>query len=225
VKPPRQKSSDDKPAVRALQTEMNKFTERHLHNVAPVIVDGVQGPVTRKRLRRVKYLLGYSSAEAHKLTTGPKLIERLRHPKSVRHSSPAMLARGIKRRRKQRALAKKSAAPRAGVATFDGRAVAAWIEPHLRWARAQGWKGTIESGYRTPEHSEQVCMSKCGHPTCPGSCAGRTSNHSGRVAPAGAVDVTDYPAFAALMKRSPHRPRLLNDLPVTDPNHFSATGH
>ena len=61
--------------------------------------------------------------------------------------------------------------------------------------------------------------------TCPGNCAGRTSNHSGRVAPAGAVDVTDYPAFAALMKRSPHRPRLLNDLPVTDPNHFSATGH
>ena len=219
------RSFADKAAVRALQTEMNRFTERHLHNVAPVIVDGVEGPVTRKRLRRVKYLLGYSGAEARKPTADAKLIERLRHPNSARHSSPAMLARGLRRRRKQRVLAKRSAAPRAGLATFDGRAVAEWIEPHLRWARGHGWKGTVESGYRTPEHSEQLCMSMCGHPTCPGTCAGRTSNHSGRVAPAGAVDVTDYPAFAELMKRSPHRPRLLNDLPVTDPNHFSATGH
>jgi hypothetical protein len=228
VKPkvePRKPAAPDKPDVRALQEELNRFTQRNLHNVTPLIVDGIEGPSTRARIRKVKYWLGYSGPERRKLTAGPELVKRLRHPRSARHSNPAMLARAVKRRRRQRVLAKKSAAPRAGVVKFDGKDVAAWIEPHLQWARAHGWKGTIESGYRTPEYSEHICITKCGRPSCPGNCAGRTSNHSGRIAPQGAVDVTDYPRFAALMRRSPHQPRLLNALPATDPNHFSATGH
>jgi predicted chitinase/peptidoglycan hydrolase-like protein with peptidoglycan-binding domain len=222
---PQKPKAPDKPDVRALQEELNRFTQRNLRNVTPLIVDGIQGPATRARIRKVKYWLGYSRADRRKLTARPELVKRLRKPRSARHSNPAMIARAIKRRRRQRALAKKSAAPRAGVVRFDGKDVAAWIEPHLQWARAHGWKGTIESGYRTPEYSEHICMGKCGRPSCPGNCAGRTSNHSGRIAPQGAVDVTDYPRFAALMRRSPHKPRLLNALPATDPNHFSATGH
>ena len=215
----------DKPDVRALQTELNRFTQRHMHNVGPLIVDGVQGPATRARIRKVKYWLGYTGPERRKLSAGPELLQRMRHPRSPAHSNPAMLARALKRRRRQRVLARKSSVQRAGVVTFDGKAVAAWIEPHLAYARAHGWKGTIYSGYRTPEHSEEICREKCGAPSCPGRCAGRTSNHSGRVSPSGAVDVSDYVTFAGLMRSSPHKPRIFNDLPTTDPNHFSATGH
>jgi predicted chitinase/peptidoglycan hydrolase-like protein with peptidoglycan-binding domain len=217
-KPPKRPEAED---VRALQQELNRFTERHLHNVGPLIVDGVKGPATRARIRRAKYWLGYGAKARRTTAAGPELVTRLRHPRKV---NPAMLARGVKRRRAQRKLARKSSVDRAGVVQFDGHAVAAWIEPHLTWARANGWKGTIYSGYRTPEHSEEICRQKCGAPTCPGRCAGRTSNHSGRVAPAGAVDVSDYATFGRLMTRSPHRPRLMNALPTTDPNHFSASG-
>jgi predicted chitinase/peptidoglycan hydrolase-like protein with peptidoglycan-binding domain len=222
---PRRKPTPQQPpdeaGVRALQEELNRFTQRHLHNVGPLIVDGVKGPATRARIRRAKYWLGYSARKRRTTAAGPELVEHLRHPRKV---NPAMLARGVKRRRAQRRLARKSSVDRAGVVQFDGHAVAGWIEPHLQWARANGWKGTIYSGYRTPEHSEEICRQKCGAPTCPGRCAGRTSNHSGRVAPAGAVDVSDYVTFGRLMARSPHRPRLMNALPTSDPNHFSASG-
>lgn len=40
-----------------------------------------------------------------------------------------------------------------GLGTFDGRPVAAWIVPQLRYARAHGWTGPITSGYRTPEQN------------------------------------------------------------------------
>lgn len=219
--PPTPPAPPDKAEVRALQAELNRFTARHLNNVGPLIVDGVNGPATRARIRRVKYWLGYKGPEGRRTAAGPELVKRMRHPRKV---NPAMLARGLKRRRRQRALAKKSAVDRAGIVQFDGHAVAAWIEPHLTWARANGWKGTIYSGYRTPEHSEEICRQKCGAPTCPGRCAGRTSNHSGRIAPAGAVDVSDYVTFGRLMARSPHRPRIRNALPTTDPNHFSESG-
>jgi hypothetical protein len=218
-KPPK---THDQTTVRALQEALNTFTSQHLHNVTPLIVDGVQGPATRQRIRKVKYWLGYNGPARRKLGADPEFLKRLRRPKTA---NAAMVARGLKRRRKQRVLAKKAAAPRAGVVKFEGKDVAAWIEPHLRWAKAHGWTGTIESGYRTPEYSEHICFTKCGHPTCDGNCAGKNSNHSGRIAPAGAVDVTDYPRFAELIKRSPHRPRLLNALGAADPNHFSATGH
>jgi hypothetical protein len=67
-------------------------------------------------------------------------------------------------------------------------------------------------------------MQKCGKPSCPNNCAGRKSNHAGRVKPMGAVDVTLAPQFADAMRRCPFEPKLINDLPL-DRNHFSATGH
>jgi hypothetical protein len=104
-------------------------------------------------------------------------------------------------------------------------------------ARSRGWlehdervttycveKGGLKSGYRTPEESEQLCFGICGHPRCSGTCAGRTSNHSGRVKPNGAIDVTDQVRFGELMKHCPLSPRIFNDLP-SDRFHFSRTGH
>ena len=109
-----------------------------------------------------------------------------------------------------------------GVVTFDGKPVAAWIAKWLAKSREHGWKGVVTSGYRTPEYSESLCQNMCGQPSCPGTCAGRTSNHSGKEYPAGAVDVTDYTNFERIQFEigSP----LRNDLPY-DPVHFSTNGH
>src|SRR4051794_16870788 len=37
----------------------------------------------------------------------------------------------------------------AGLGHFDGHQVALWIIPFLTYARAHGWKGHVESGYRS----------------------------------------------------------------------------
>ena len=210
--------------VRELQTALNAFTDRYLEGVGPLLVDGKKGPATNKRIRRVKFYLGYKRPEHRSVKADPDFLRRLAHPRSPRASSPAMVARGIARRRKQNKAAREAAKPRAGVASFDGRPVAAWMKPHLDWARANGWQGSINSGYRTPEYSEHLCINMCGAPSCSGKCAGRSSNHSGRVPPSGAIDVSDYVRFGELMKRCPHTPRLFNDLP-NDRVHYSSTGH
>lgn len=108
-----------------------------------------------------------------------------------------------------------------GLVQFDGHTVAAWIARWLQKSRDAGWKGTVTSGYRTPEYSESLCQNMCGAPSCPGTCAGRTSNHSGKEYPSGAVDVSDYTNFERIQYEigSP----LRNDLPY-DPVHFSVNG-
>lgn len=109
-----------------------------------------------------------------------------------------------------------------GLGIFDGKTVAAWIIPWLEKSRKAGWTGTVTSGYRTPEYSTSLCIAMCGAPSCPGRCAGASSNHAGKIHPAGAVDVTDYTRFESIQWQigSP----LRNDLPV-DPVHFSVSGH
>jgi len=120
--------------------------------------------------------------------------------------------------------------PSASVGSFDGKLVASWLIPYLTWAREHGWTGTVNSGYRSPEASEAICLGPppdgCGAPTCKGPilCAGRGSNHSGDVKPRGAIDVSEHIRFGELMATCPFSPRIKNDMP-TDPEHFSETGH
>jgi peptidoglycan hydrolase-like protein with peptidoglycan-binding domain len=210
--------------VMGLQKALNAFTGKHLKGIGPLMVDGVVGPATKKRIREAKAYLGYTGVARRSSSIDRDFIRRLRHPRSARFSSPAMLARALDRRRKQRRAAKESMEPRAGVATFDGKPVAAWLKPYLVWARNNGWQGTLNSGWRDPAYSEQLCRNMCGAPSCPGRCAGRTSNHAGSVKPAGAVDVSDYARFGALMRRCPLQPRIFNALGARDPVHFSVTG-
>lgn len=101
------------------------------------------------------------------------------------------------------------------------RPIANWIIPWLERSWDAGWRGVVNSGYRSPEYSEALCLQICGHPSCPGTCAGRTSNHTQYVQPGGAVDVSDYYTFGAVQQRigSP----LWNNLP-SDRVHFSSTG-
>lgn len=108
------------------------------------------------------------------------------------------------------------------IVSFDGVAVVESAAYWLKKSRAAGWAGVLVSGYRTPEYSEQLCYQMCGHPTCPGRCAGRASGHSQRTYPGPCVDVSEYGQFEAIQFRigSP----LRNDLPI-DPVHFSVSGH
>lgn len=96
--------------------------------------------------------------------------------------------------------------PTSNVGTWDGRQVAGWMvgaAPGVNGTRtnwlakikAAGWPGGIYSGYRSPAYSTQLCMDICGHPSCPGLCAGASSNHSGLTYPGGAIDVADWEAF------------------------------
>jgi peptidoglycan hydrolase-like protein with peptidoglycan-binding domain len=210
--------------VRELQTALNAFSSAHLVGMGPLIVDGVMGPATKKRIRLAKHYLGYTGTARKTIAVDDELLARLRHPRSARHSSPRMLSRALRRRRKQRKAAKVSRAPRAGVDSFDGEPVAAWMKPYLEWAREHGWKGTLNSGWRDPVHSERLCFDICGAPKCSGRCAGRSSNHVGNVKPAGSIDVSDPATFGALMKKCPYEPKIFNALGARDPWHFSASG-
>jgi peptidoglycan hydrolase-like protein with peptidoglycan-binding domain len=227
-KPPRPRPTRPRarpePHVKDLQNALNRFTSKYLENVSPLMVDGVEGPATKQRLRRVKYYLGYRGAEQRSDSYTPELLKHMAHPRSARHANPAKLARALARRRKQHKLAARAAAPAAGVATFDGKPVAAWLKPYLDWARAHGWQGTLNSGYRTPEYSEHLCYGMCGAPSCPGKCAGRSSHHSIRVKPGGSIDVSDYVKFGELMRQCPYSPRIFNNLP-NDRVHYSSTGN
>lgn len=210
--------------IRNLQLALNKFTGACLSGVGNLIVDGLDGVSTTKRVELAKFYLGYE--RPINVTVDHTFLLRIRFPKDPRYSSPIRIARGITRRTKQRSewRSNKSRASRDhGVGAFDGKPVALWFIPHLQWARSHGWRGGLSSGWRDPVYSEKLCIRICGRPSCPGRCAGRTSNHVGSDKPKGAIDVSDYARFGTLMRSCPHQPKIYNALP-NDPVHFSSTG-
>jgi hypothetical protein len=119
----------------------------------------------------------------------------------------------------------KAAQQTTGVGRYDGVPVAYWMIRYLEWARQNGWKGRLVSGWRDPNYSRSLCMRMCGRPSCPGRCAGTSSNHVGSVSPHGAIDVSDYVTFERLMARCPYEPKLRNTLDARDPVHFSVPGN
>lgn len=111
-------------------------------------------------------------------------------------------------------------APRGGrIATFEGRPVAAWMVPALRYARSQGWKGSVTSGVRTRAKQAELYANRASNPN-PVAKPGQ-SNHE--VENGGAVDVSDYGTLAQIMRRYKGR-KLIQGTAINDPVHFSATG-
>lgn len=168
-----------------------------------------------------------------------KLIARKKKQRTAKKAIKAEIRKLKKReRRKKKAIKKldkkigtvrgkikdaKKLDPKGGeVVQWEGKPVVEWIAYWLQRARDAGWKGGVNSGYRSPEYSEQLCYQICGAPSCPGRCAGRSSNHTQKGYLRGAVDVSDPGTFGALMKQmgSP----LKNALGAADPWHFSASG-
>jgi hypothetical protein len=218
---------DHGPAVKKLQLEVNTSFKRREFPWRTIDTDGRFGDDTERAAHFAGWLIGFSPSQLKKIRDGTITAHAyaiLVHDKA---RSDAMQRRERELRSTVKKLRflhnhpqRKSGAK--GVTTFDGVPVAAWMVQWLKKSRANGWRGELVSGYRTPQHSEQLCLDMCGHPSCPGTCAGRASNHSGKVFPAGAVDVTDQFNFAAIQPRigSP----LQNDLP-SDRVHFSVSGH
>lgn len=97
------------------------------------------------------------------------------------------------------------AKPASGVTTFDGKPVAAWIAPILAYARKQGWKGSVTSGYRSRAKQAQLYAHPQGYPVAkPG-----TSKHERSEFPRGAVDVSNAEQLARILRNSPYRGRLV----------------
>jgi hypothetical protein len=102
-----------------------------------------------------------------------------------------------------------------GVANFDGSPVAAWIKPILDYARQKGWKGGVNSGYRS--YADQVRIYNSG--VRPAARPG-TSNHEFTAFPGGAVDVSDAQTLSNILQNSPYRDVLVW-AGSKDPVHFS----
>lgn len=108
--------------------------------------------------------------------------------------------------------------------------IAAWIYVYLE---AIGAKGKInitpKNGYRTPAYSESLCYEICGAPSCSGTCAGKSSNHSGKVFPGGAIDLNgqgEADILQSLIDKAAKKgiPRLLQNQLPQDRIHYSNSG-
>jgi len=109
----------------------------------------------------------------------------------------------------------------AGLSTFSGIPVAAWIQPILVYAAAHGWNGRLVQydGFRT--YGDQVSVSA----TADIAAAPGRSRHEGTQWPDGAIDIPDNPpGFNAIINSpsSPYRGQLQLPAPGADPVHFSS---
>jgi hypothetical protein len=102
-----------------------------------------------------------------------------------------------------------------GLAKFGDKQVAAWIDPILQYAQAHGWKGSVNSGYRSKADQERIYNSGVRPAAVPG-----TSNHEGDAFPRGAVDVSEAQQLAQILKHSPYAGTLVW-AGSKDPVHFS----
>lgn len=156
------------------------------------------------------------------IAAGPHLPEpRLQGPDPMRAGAQAgiHMAKGAAER-----WLEKNMGPKPGLGTMDGNPVSAWIIPILMWARAHGWGGSVNSGYRSP--AEQIAAATAYGLGNYGSSGPLGSNHVGINYPRGAVDVSMPEQLAAILQGYPGKPNLVWGGPVIDdPVHFSATGH
>ena len=186
----------------------------------PLIADGEMGPATKERIRSAKFFLGYRGKINDDVND--EFLHRLWHPNAVRYSTRSRVLLGKKRRaahRARNARIKIVSYIAPGITRFDGVPVRASMVPIMLWARHRGWKGRLISGWRDPVYSRSLCMRMCGRPSCPGRCAGMSSNHVRT-----AIDVSDYVRFGQLMHECPLQPKIFNALGARDPVHFSPNG-
>lgn len=227
------------PRVKKLQQGIKRTLKGHGFDpwAKGVIVDGKPGAMTFKMARHAASMQGLSEAQLRKIGEG--VITR--HAEEVlihdKKRSPEMIRRSKKRDPHWDKVRHHVLHPPDDpdhISTFEGVAVAAWMVgkdagpngSHVNWLqkiREHGWHGVVVSGARTAEHSEELCFAMCGAPSCPGRCAGRSSNHVVDAGfPDGAVDVSEYEVFGRICREigAP----LQNDLPI-DPVHYSPSGH
>lgn len=104
-----------------------------------------------------------------------------------------------------------------GVTSFDGKPCAKWVAAELQWAREHGWKGRLESGYRSKADQERVCATGVTPCAKPG-----TSNHEGKRFPKGAADVTNPEELDAVLSHKHGRKLKYTGKTIGDVPHFSS---
>lgn len=241
--------------VEGVQRALNGFLSKDPSlGFAKLRVDGDNGQATKQRIKDGKFFLGYVESRRD-AAFGDELLWRLHNPKTKHAATKAApfkvdaaaIERGNSRRTERRKAVVRNHAKAiitSGVAHYDGKPVFAGAVWYLDYARKTGvtvggvhylWHGTLTSGWRDPVYSRGVCMRKCGRPSCPGTCAGLSSNHVGtKMVLRGpgskfALDTSDYDRFGFIMAHIPDealagRPRLMNHLP-NDRVHFSPSGN
>jgi hypothetical protein len=208
--------------VGRLQASLNRFTNRWLENVAPLIVDGEKGFLTNRRIMTAKWYLGYLGERDGIVTS--RFARRMRHPRDPRWSSVRQVLRGIRRRRRQRRRAIEDLDPRPGVSRFDGRPVATWLRRYLVGAREHGLARPAHFGLALARAQRAAVLGDLRPADLSGPLRRARLEPFEEAAAARAVDVSDYIRFGELMRRAPFRPRIFNALGPTDPAHFSSTG-
>lgn len=160
-----------------------------------------------------------------------ELNRKIRNRRRRGHKTPDLAAERKRVKKKIDWLEKHTdPGPVPNLETLDGHQVPGWIAEILKAARNSGnWEGYVISGYRTPAYSESLCRAMCGAPSCPGRCAGRSSNHacppSGKGSPyEGAVDVTDSAGLQRYCRAHNHPLHGNGEMLPYDTPHFSNTG-
>lgn len=227
------------PRIENFQRGIDAELKRHNFAWRKVRIDGVPGAHTFDAANMAAYILGFSQEEMHRIGKKREISHRdelILTGKEKR--TAAMIRRGNEREPHLKKLRERHREDHFAPAPagddwvmFDGREVALWIAKVLDDARASGaWSGTVISGRRDPVYSEHLCIEMCGAPTCPGRCAGRSSNHAGPpsfkgVEFEGAVDVTDFVGLRHYCEQ--HAPQLRGGGQVlpSDLPHFSHEGN
>lgn len=223
----------DRRHVRTLQREVNRTLDHAELDWLRIPVDGALGPLTCKHARIAGSWQGLTTKQLHQIAhqhITPFLFEVLTHR---RKRTAAQKKRHHQRLKHFKELRYHHKHPPhvEGLVHYDGEMLPGWIAEIDERARKSGvWQGRVISGVRSPEYSEHLCIIMCGHPTCPGRCAGRSSNHacppSGRgVKYEGAEDVTDPAGLQRYCRE--HGEPLHGDgevLGSADINHFSHSG-
>lgn len=102
-----------------------------------------------------------------------------------------------------------------GLGAYEGKQVAGWIIPFLNYAKLNGWRGTLTSGFRTLQEERAIWNSGIRPAAKPG-----TSNHGKKNFPGGAVDVTEAKQLAEILNGIVGG-SLLQWAGAKDPVHFS----
>lgn len=179
----------------------------------------------RRKLKRFRAYRSYANQHERWLVEHMKPGEKRKDRRAELQSAidgAGKKIQHLKKAHKQHPDVKPS--PSNGFVIVDGRPVCGWMVPWIQKIRADGWGGSIVSGVRTPAQSIALCEAMCHQPSCPGRCAGATSNHNATTCafPQGALDVSDYVMFGYHARRvgAP----LTNHLPI-DPVHYSNSGY
>ena len=83
------------------------------------------------------------------------------------------------------------------------------------YARKHGWKGQVNSGYRSYADQKRIYNSGVRPAAKPG-----TSNHEGTEFPRGAIDVSEAQQLSRILLKSPWARKLIY-AGTKDPVHFS----